>query len=76
MSEKLIITVDAHDGKPGDVTIQLRPDLAPKHVEQITSLAKEGIVNIRFGELLRAGWSLFMRFQKASHRVCLEKLSK
>jgi peptidylprolyl isomerase len=42
MTEKLIITLDANDGNPGDVTINLRPDLAPKHVEQITTLAKEG----------------------------------
>ena len=26
----------------GDVTIRLRPDLAPKHVERITKLASEG----------------------------------
>ena len=26
----------------GDVVIQLRPDLAPSHVEQITTLAKQG----------------------------------
>lgn len=26
----------------GDVTIRLRPDLAPKHVERITTLASEG----------------------------------
>ncbi|MEQ7873693.1 peptidylprolyl isomerase [Sphingomonas sp. ASV193] len=26
----------------GDVVIKLRPDLAPKHVERITTLAKEG----------------------------------
>ncbi len=37
MSENLILTVEG-----GDVTIKLRPDLAPKHVEQITRLAKEG----------------------------------
>jgi len=42
MSDKLIMTVDANDGNPGDVTILLRPDLAPKHVEQITTLAKDG----------------------------------
>jgi peptidylprolyl isomerase len=37
MSEKLTMTVDG-----GDIVIKLRADLAPKHVEQITSLAKEG----------------------------------
>ena len=42
MSEKLTLTVDANDGKTGDVVITLRPDLAPKHVEQITTLAKDG----------------------------------
>ena len=35
--EKLIFTLDG-----GDVVIGLRPDLAPKHVEQITKLAKDG----------------------------------
>ena len=29
----------------GDVVIALRPDLAPKHVEQITKLVKEGFYN-------------------------------
>ncbi len=29
----------------GDVTIGLRPDLAPKHVEQIKALAREGFYN-------------------------------
>ncbi|ART93006.1 peptidylprolyl isomerase [Zymomonas mobilis] len=33
----LIITVDG-----GDVTIRLRPDLAPKHVERIKELTREG----------------------------------
>ena len=42
MSEKLTFTLDANDGKTGDVVITLRPDLAPKHVEQITTLAKDG----------------------------------
>lgn len=28
--------------KDGDVTVKLRPDLAPKHVEQIKTLAKRG----------------------------------
>ncbi len=37
MSDKLIMTVDS-----GDIVIKLRPDLAPKHVEQITKLVKEG----------------------------------
>ena len=31
--------------KDGDVKIELRPDLAPKHVEQIKALAKEGAYN-------------------------------
>jgi peptidylprolyl isomerase len=39
-------TVDAHtlylDLKDGRVTIQLRPDLAPKHVAQIEALVKKG----------------------------------
>jgi len=43
MAEKLTLTLDANDGKTGDVVITLRPDLAPKHVEQITSLAKEQV---------------------------------
>ncbi len=42
MAEKLTITVDANDGTTGDVVIALRPDVAPKHVEQITTLAKDG----------------------------------
>ena len=35
--ENLIFTLDG-----GDVVIKLRPDLAPKHVERITELAKSG----------------------------------
>lgn len=31
--------------KDGDVAIQLRPDIAPKHVAQIEKLAKEGAYN-------------------------------
>ena len=42
MTEKLILTVDTQSGETGDITIKLRPDLAPKHVEQITGLAKDG----------------------------------
>ena len=42
MAEKLIMSVDNNKGETGDVTILLRPDLAPLHVAQITSLAKEG----------------------------------
>ena len=34
---KLTLTLDS-----GDVVIALRPDLAPKHVEQIATLANEG----------------------------------
>lgn len=35
--ENLILTLDG-----GDVTIRLRPDLAPKHVARISELAREG----------------------------------
>lgn len=35
--EKIVFTVDG-----GDVVIGLRPDLAPKHVAQITKLVKDG----------------------------------
>ena len=35
--ETLTLTLDG-----GDVTIKLRPDLAPKHVERIAELANEG----------------------------------
>lgn len=37
MAETLILTLDT-----GDVTIRLRPDLAPQHVERITELTSEG----------------------------------
>lgn len=37
MSDTLTLTVDS-----GDIVIKLRSDLAPKHVEQITRLVKEG----------------------------------
>ncbi|KLI63488.1 peptidylprolyl isomerase [Aurantiacibacter marinus] len=40
--EKLTFTLDYGDGKGGDVVIKLRSDLAPKHVERITELAKDG----------------------------------
>ena len=42
MAETLTLTVDTNKGTTGDVVIKLRPDLAPKHVEQITTLAKDG----------------------------------
>lgn len=35
--ETLVLTLDT-----GEVTIKLRPDLAPKHVERIATLANEG----------------------------------
>lgn len=35
--ETLVLTLES-----GDVTIKLRPDLAPKHVERIATLANEG----------------------------------
>jgi len=37
----LILTLDNGDAQ-GDVTIRLRPDLAPGHVERIRTLAEEG----------------------------------
>ena len=37
MSETLTLSLST-----GDVVIRLRPDLAPQHVERISSLAKEG----------------------------------
>lgn len=37
MADKLTMTVDS-----GDIVIKLRPDLAPKHVEQITKLVEDG----------------------------------
>ena len=44
----LIITL-----KDGDVTIALRPDLAPKHVEQIKALAREGAYdNVAFHRVI------------------------
>ncbi len=38
--DKLVIEL-----KSGKVVIQLRPDLAPKHVERVTTLAKKGFYN-------------------------------
>ena len=38
----LTMTLDANAGGGGDVTIKLRPDLAPNHVERIATLANEG----------------------------------
>ena len=40
-AETLTLTVDTGD-QTGDVVIRLRPDLAPKHVEQIVKLAQDG----------------------------------
>ena len=42
LPETLTLTLDANDGKGGDVTIRLRGDLAPGHVERIASLANDG----------------------------------
>ena len=39
--QTLTLTLDTGNGT-GDVVIKLRPDLAPGHVERITSLAKDG----------------------------------
>lgn len=37
MSDKLVMTLES-----GDVTIKLRPDLAPGHVERLVALSDEG----------------------------------
>ena len=37
-----ILVIETKDGK---VLVQLRPDLAPKHVERVKQLAKEGFFN-------------------------------
>jgi peptidylprolyl isomerase len=42
MAETLTFTLNVGDGEARDVVIKLRPDLAPGHVERITSLAQEG----------------------------------
>ena len=42
MADTLTLTLDCNDGKGGDVVIKLRPDLAPGHVERISTLASEG----------------------------------
>ena len=42
--ETLTLTLDT-----GEVTIKLRPDLAPKHVERIGTLANEGFYALRGG---------------------------
>jgi peptidylprolyl isomerase len=42
MAEYLTLNLDTGDGQGGDVKIELRPDLAPGHVERIKELAGEG----------------------------------
>ena len=42
MADTLIMEVDNNDGAAGEVVITLRPDVAPKHVAQITKLVSEG----------------------------------
>ena len=42
MADTLTLTIDTYSGDASDVVIKLRPDLAPKHVEQITRLVGEG----------------------------------
>ncbi len=41
-AQTLTLTLDAGNGEGGDVVIRLRPDLAPGHVERISTLASEG----------------------------------
>lgn len=40
--QKDVVYLDTKDGR---ITIKLRPDLAPKHVAQITALVKQGFYN-------------------------------
>ncbi len=40
-AQTLVFTIDTGDSQ-GDVTIRLRPDLAPNHVQRIAELANEG----------------------------------
>ncbi len=40
-AQTLVFTIDTCDSQ-GDVTIRLRPDLAPNHVQRIAELANEG----------------------------------
>ncbi|WP_282008814.1 peptidylprolyl isomerase [Brevundimonas aveniformis] len=40
-AQTLVFTIDTGDSQ-GDVTIRLRPDLAPSHVQRIAELANEG----------------------------------
>lgn len=42
MPDTLTLTVETAPGKAGDVTIRLRPDLAPGHVGRIVELADSG----------------------------------
>jgi len=42
MADTLTFSIDTNKGTTGDVVIKLRPDLAPKHVAQITKLAADG----------------------------------
>ena len=42
MADTLTLTVDTKTGTQGDVVIRMRPDLAPKHVKQISRLVGEG----------------------------------
>ena len=42
MADTLTFTLDTGDGEARDVVIKLRPDLAPGHVERITTLAAQG----------------------------------
>ena len=41
-ADTLVLTLDTGDGEAREVTIRLRPDLAPGHVARIAELAGEG----------------------------------
>ena len=56
------------DLKDGRVVIELRPDLAPKHVQRIKKLVKEGFYDgLTFHRVITANSQFFICLEDASH---------